>query len=79
MSAALQIVAPPAVLDSESVGVIPYESLWTVSDAANFLRMSRDWVYRAAERGDLPYRKVGANLRFVPSELRAWLDEQVGG
>jgi predicted DNA-binding transcriptional regulator AlpA len=50
----------------------PDEDLWNVARAARFLGMSTHWVYRAAERGDLPYRKIGSRLRFLPGELRTW-------
>lgn len=50
----------------------PLESLLNVKGAARFLGMSADWVYRAAEQGRIPYRKVGSRLRFVPEELQAW-------
>ncbi len=55
------------------------EDLWDVARAAQFLGMSTHWVYRAAERGDLPYRKIGARLRFVSTELKVWADQQRGG
>ena len=50
--------------------------VWTVNEVASFLKVSRDWVYRRASSGELPYRKVGSHLRFVRAELMAWLDGQ---
>jgi excisionase family DNA binding protein len=52
------------------------EDLWDVARAAQFLSMSVSWTYRAAENGVLPYRRIGSRLRFVPSELRAWVNAQ---
>jgi predicted DNA-binding transcriptional regulator AlpA len=52
--------------------LLPDDDLWDVERAARFLGMSTHWVYRAAERGDLPYRKIGSRLRFLPGELRTW-------
>ena len=52
------------------------ENLWDVARAAQFLGMSVSWTYRAAETGVLPYRRVGSRLRFVPSELRDWVNAQ---
>jgi excisionase family DNA binding protein len=58
------------------------EDLWDVARAAQFLGMSVSWTYRAAESGVLPYRRIGSRLRFVPSELRAWVstraDQRIG-
>src|SRR5690349_2473409 len=46
--------------------------LWTVSDVAMYLRVSertvRDWVYKRV----VPYRKVGAAVRFSPDEIERW-------
>ena len=48
------------------------DRLWTVREAAAFLGRSTSWVYKAAERGELPRaRGMGWGLRFVPSELHA--------
>jgi excisionase family DNA binding protein len=49
------------------------ERLWTVRDVAAFLQASTSYVYKAAERGEVPCRRVGALLRFVPAEIRAWV------
>lgn len=50
----------------------PYvEQLWTVRQVADYLQASTSYVYKAAERGELPCRRVGALLRFVPAEIRA--------
>ena len=56
------------------------ERLWTVRDVAAFLQVSTSYVYKAAERGEVPCRRVGALLRFVPAEVRAWaLGEPASG
>ena len=52
----------------------PEEDLWNVRRAAQYLGLSSYWVYRAVERGEIPYRKIASSLRFVPAELRAWVD-----
>lgn len=54
------------------------DDLWDVERAAQYLGMSRHYVYRAAERGELPYRRIGSRLRFVPAELRDWANRQSG-
>ena len=46
--------------------------LWKVDDVADFLQMSKSWVYKQAEAGLLPTRRLGANLRFSPDEIRAY-------
>lgn len=46
------------------------EALWDVKDVARYLRASRSWVYKAAERGEIPAIRVGALLRFDPRAIR---------
>ena len=52
---------------------LPTDRLWTVHQAAAFLGRSESWVYKAAERGELPRaRGMGWGLRFVPAELLSY-------
>ena len=52
------------------------ESLWTVHDIARLLKASTSWVYKAAERGQMPCVRIGALLRFEPVVIREWLAKQ---
>jgi len=59
--------APPALP--------PDDELWDVRAAARFLKRSVSWVYHRAEDGTLPVKRLaGWGLRFIPGELRAWVD-----
>jgi predicted DNA-binding transcriptional regulator AlpA len=59
--------APPALP--------PDDELWDVHAAARFLKRSVSWVYHRAEDGTLPVRRLGGwGLRFIPSEVRAWVE-----
>jgi excisionase family DNA binding protein len=51
-----------------------FEALWNANDVAAYLKASTSYVYKAAERGDLPCRRLGALLRFVPDQVRAWAE-----
>ena len=54
----------------------PDNELWDVRAAARFLKRSVSWVYHRAEDGTLPVKRLaGWGVRFVPSELRAWVGE----
>ena len=55
---------------------IPAEQLWTVREAADFLRLGRNAIYEMAKRGELPSVRIGSRVRFIPSEVRAWLQRQ---
>ena len=58
---------------SEGAGNVSLEeTLWDANDVARYLKVSRSWVYRAAESGALPHLRVGALLRFLPGAVRAF-------
>lgn len=53
----------------------PDTELWDVHAAARFLKRSVSWVYHKAEDGTLPVRRLGGwGIRFIPRELRAWVE-----
>ena len=53
----------------------PENELWDVHAAARFLKRSVSWVYHRAEDGTLPVKRLGGwGVRFIPAELRAWVE-----
>jgi excisionase family DNA binding protein len=54
----------------------PVDSLWTVADVANYLRVSKSWVYHRALAGLLPHLRVGGLLRFDPMTIHRFVHEQ---
>jgi excisionase family DNA binding protein len=46
----------------------------TAREAASFLRISMDSLYAAANRGDLPVRRIGRRMLFSRRALVAWLE-----
>ena len=60
-----------------SSGLIAHEALWTVREAAAFLRLGRNTVYEWAASGKLPSLRLGSRIRFQPSALRRWVAVQV--
>ena len=44
-----------------------------VDETAALLRVSRDTVYEAAGRGELPHRRIGRRLVFSRAALLDWL------
>jgi excisionase family DNA binding protein len=54
----------------------------TVDQIAERLKVPRGWIYgRTRDRSSntIPHRKVGKYVRFIESEVRAWLDSQRRG
>jgi excisionase family DNA binding protein len=52
------------------------EPLWEPEEVATYLKVSRSWVYHAAQRGELPCLRYSRHLRFEPEEIRAWARKQ---
>lgn len=52
------------------------EPLMKPLEVAAFLGKSKSWVYAACERGELPCKKIGRDLRFERGELQRWLDSK---
>jgi excisionase family DNA binding protein len=48
------------------------EPLWTVEETAKFLNMSKNWVYRRTESGEIPHGKLGRVIRYSPARIREY-------
>jgi len=48
------------------------QTLWNVRVVAQYLKASVSWVYKAAERGELPCVRIGGLLRFDARAVRAF-------
>lgn len=48
------------------------QTLWDAQDVAQYLKVSRSWVYHRAESGELPCLRIGALLRFDPQAIHAF-------
>lgn len=52
------------------------ERLMKPQEVADLLRKSKSWVYAACERGEIPSRKIGRDLRVDRAELHKWLESK---
>ena len=50
------------------------QELLTLDEVAAYLKVSRDTVYRMAQKGKIPAVKVGNQWRFAKSEVTNWLE-----
>lgn len=55
-----------------------FEPFLTPQELATWLKMSRVWVYKQAEKGLLPFHRVGEAIRFDPEEIKAYLESRKG-
>ena len=55
---------------TDKMETIGAEPLWDVRDVARFLRASRSWTYKAAERNIIPSVRIGSLLMFEPKAIR---------
>jgi len=55
----------------ERARLMRHDGLWDANDVAEYLKVSRSWVYHRAEAGQLPHVRVGGLLRFDPAAIRA--------
>jgi excisionase family DNA binding protein len=63
------IADKPQVVD-RAINPAECDRLWTVADVAEYLSVSRSWVYQHAADGTLPSVRVGGLLRFHPVKIR---------
>jgi len=50
------------------------KNLLLPEEVAVLASRSRDWVLERAKTGELPSRRVGLQVRFVPDEVTRWLE-----
>lgn len=55
------------------------EEVMTVDEVARYLRLGRRVVYRLAQEGVLPGRKIANRWRFHPRDIEAWVRSQPEG
>ena len=51
------------------------EKLLTLPQLANYLQVSKEKLYRMAQKGQIPVSKVGGSWRFKRNRIDKWLDE----
>lgn len=55
---------------------VPSDSVMTVKEVADYLRVNQRTVYRLAVERRLPGFKVGANWRFKRGDIDGWIAAQ---
>ena len=53
------------------------ETIYTIPEVAEYLKMSKSKVYYLIQRREIPYIKIGRNVRIKESDLLKWLEKYV--
>ena len=55
------------------------DSILTIDEVANYLRVSERTVYDWAQKGEIPSGKIGTVWRFKKSEIERWVNDKLSG
>ncbi|GEL73646.1 helix-turn-helix domain-containing protein [Myxococcus sp. MxC21-1] len=67
-------------LRAPTLTVVPEGGLWTAVETAAYLKVSPHWVWRQVRMNSgLPFIRLGRNVRFDPSKVRAWVASRSSG
>jgi excisionase family DNA binding protein len=58
-----------------SIEKVETNQIMTIREVAKYLRMGESTVYRLANEGKLPGRKIGGGWRFSRTELDKWVKQ----
>ena len=51
------------------------DRIMTLPQVAKYLQMSKDTIYKMAQKGLLPGSKLGGSWRFKQSRIDTWVDK----
>ena len=51
----------------------PQDTVLTIDQLADYLKLSKSSLYHLARRGDVPGRKIGRHWRFHKDSIDEWL------
>lgn len=64
--------AVTALAHHDAVAIVPIQKLLTTNEAADLLNVSRPYLIRLIDRGDLPHTMVGSHRRISFADLMSY-------
>lgn len=61
--------------DNSLTSTMALDDVLTVREVSTYLKIAESTVYKLAQSGKLPGRKIGGNWRFSRQALLDWLSE----
>ena len=52
------------------------DQILTIPEVAAYLKVSKSKIYYLVQRNEIPYIRLGRNVRILESDLAAWLQMQ---
>ena len=52
------------------------DPILTVTEAAEYMKLSKSKVYQLIQMGKMPHLRIGRNVRIKQSEMVKWLEKQ---
>ena len=64
--------------ETRSAPNLPSDEILTVREVADYLRLGESTIYRLAQEGKIPGRKIGGTWRFSRQTIKTWFRNHEG-
>lgn len=61
--------------NASNENVLFYNRIWNIDDVVKFTGFAKGTIYNMTSRREIPHRKRGKKLFFIPDEILNWIEE----